>query len=329
MERHLYILFLVIIIFVLFILFRYFSNDYVQYKRQNPYLINGLSPFLEYKRISNSKIRKSIDRRNGIEFSYTFWLKINNFPNDTETIFYKGNNLENSVCPGVYINKNSTNNENSMNTVNLVINLDTYFSKPDCDSYQIHKKLSKASNDEEKPGICSSHNCNYNTTDKTCEPYDCNTLNVGATTTTNLDCEKISYCSVNNNKTKCENKTNEVCIIPNIPFKKWFHVSIILMNHYLDVYINGNLYERFEIKGVVNQNDNDLIIGGNKPANVSIMNLQYFNRAIPYFKISKMMDDFDTKNAKVIMDTTEDEPPYLGKDYWIGDDTLSEYNRFN
>lgn len=327
MERHLYILFLVIIIFVLFILFRYFSNDYVQYKRQNPYLINGLSPFLEYKRIPNSKITKSIDRRNGIEFTYTFWLKINNFPNDKKTIFYKGNKLEDSACPGVYIIKNNTDsNPKSMNTLNLAINLDTYFSKPDCDSYQIRKKLSKVAHDNDKNAICKSYNCNYKT-GNTCEPYDCNTLNIGAATKNMPDCDEISYC--NNNGSKCENKTNQLCIIPNIPFKKWFHVSIILMNHYLDVYINGNLYERFEIKGVVNQNDSDLIIGGDEPASASIMNLQYFNRAIPYFKISKMMDDFDTKNAKVIMDTSEDEPPYLGKDYWIGDDTLSDHNEFN
>ena len=37
-----------------------------------------------------------------------------------------------------------------MNTLNLAINLDTYFSKPDCDSYKIRKKLSKATDENDK-----------------------------------------------------------------------------------------------------------------------------------------------------------------------------------
>tara|TARA_B100001123_G_C15255547_1_gene1004523 strand:+ start:702 stop:1691 length:990 start_codon:yes stop_codon:yes gene_type:complete len=324
MEKPIYILLIVTIIAILFVLFRYFSNDYIQYQRQNPFIVKGLMTQLKNQPFTGNII-KSIDRQHGIEFTYAFWLKINSLPRnirDLETIFYKGIH-ETHECPGVHITSGSSQHldVNDMRTLQMVINIETYIAKRDCESNKIMRKLSITEDVSEKKTICNDNMCDYDSTHMYCKPYDCNDLDISNENRTNTKplCNDMDYCK--NESDKCSNKQNEVCIIENIPFDKWFHTTIILMNHYLDVYINGNLYERFEIKGIPNQNDDKLIIGGDNPATASLMDLQYFNKAIPYYKIHKMMDKGDSKNAKIVT-TEEDEPPYLGQKYWIGEDTL-------
>ena len=347
MEKHIYVLLVVLVIVILFVIFRYFSNDYIQYTKQNPYLIKGIMPNITKMNISSNKINKSIDRRNGMEFTYAFWMKINQIPTTKQTIFVKGSNITDfkENCPGVYITNNNYNDEliqhsndignidnsKDMGTIDMIINIDTYDIYPDCESNIINERL--------KPGdignkeICKRNNCDYDDTNDNCKRYDCSTLNYDTKTNSNPYCEDVYYCSLIKNddeSTKCESKRNEVCIIKNIPYKKWFHTTIILVNHYLDVYINGNLYERFEIKGVPKQNNSNLIIGGEEsnipPANASIGNLQYFNRAIPYYKIHKMMERNNVENSKTLSEN-EDEPPYLDDKYWIGENTLNKYEK--
>ena len=344
---------MLIIIAILFILFRYFSNDYIQYKKQNPYLIKGIITNIRTKRIPSHRITKSIDRRNGIEFTYVFWMKVNTIPNNPlETIFYKGNTTGQfkSSCPGVYISTNNYNNtyipskdkeskeskeSKDMRTIDMIIKLDTFVAKSDCDNNRITNKLKNLSEDNEKIELCRRNNCDYDSSGEICKPFECNTLkNINGKVVDNQPfCDDIDYCTVkkdDDGELICDYKREEVCIIKNLPFNKWFHTTIILMNHYLDVYINGNLYERFEIKGVPKQNDDDLIIGGEgdneePTASASLGNLQYFNRAIPYYKIHKMMDRNSVENSKTISGE-EDEPPYLGDKYWIGEDTLYKYD---
>lgn len=347
MESHIHILFMLIIMAILFILFRYFSNDYIQYKKQNPYLIKGIVTSIRTKRIPSYRITKSIDRRNGIEFTYVFWMKINNIPqNPLETIFYKGdtNGQFKSRCPGVYISTNNYNNtyqsddssrKKDMRTIDMIIKLDTFVAKNDCDNNRITNKLNKLTTNDEKNELCRRNNCEYD--GEKCKPFECNKLqNINEVKENKPFCNDINYCTVKKVKhngdyiESCDYKREEVCIIKNLPYNKWFHTTIILMNHYLDVYINGNLYERFEIKGVPKQNDDDLIIGGDDnneepTANAALGNLQYFNRAIPYYKIHKMMERNSIDNSKTISED-EDEPPYLGDKYWIGEDTLYKYD---
>ena len=51
---------------------------------------------------------------------------------------------------------------------------------------------------------------------------------------------------------------SEVVEVPDIPVKKWISVIIRLENRHLDIYINGTIVVRHELKHVVKQNINQI-----------------------------------------------------------------------
>ena len=60
------------------------------------------------------------------------------------------------------------------------------------------------------------------------------------------------------------------------------------MGKNLDVYINGRLKKRCVFKGIPKQNDGGLYITHHQGFNGYLANVQYFNRAIPFFKIEDL-----------------------------------------
>ena len=318
MEKHIYFLTVILVILVCFFLFRYLSNDYLEYKKLNPYLIentrqlsNSIQP------INSNKIRKSIDQHRGMEFTYAFWFKIDSIentsiePGERANILSKGDTSD-VACPGINVFKDND------NTMALEIDISVFSQKHSCDKY-----------DEDN---CVKNKCNWDKTDSKCIPWECEQIS-----DVNIDCNTPSgdqpccpqlsdYCNVNSDN-KCEPKLKEKCIVNNIPIQKWTHLIVMLVGNYLDVFINGNLYERFEIKGVPRQNNDDLHIGG---ANGSIMRLQYFNYAIPASKINKIVSVNEiTRSAEqeqeYVNDSTVD---YLDDNYWIGENSSSNKKMF-
>jgi hypothetical protein len=54
--------------------------------------------------------------------------------------------------------------------------------------------------------------------------------------------------------------------IPNIPLQKWFHVSLVLRSNTLEVYVNGNIKGRIDMKDTYPyQNYQDIVIFGGTP----------------------------------------------------------------
>ena len=72
------------------------------------------------------------------------------------------------------------------------------------------------------------------------------------------------------------------CIVnvKDIPFKKWFHVCIRVQNKVLDVYINGTIASRQEMKAVPKQNYNDVNLCQNGGFAGKISNLRYHGYAL-------------------------------------------------
>lgn len=330
MEKHIYFLTIVLVILVSFFLFRYLSNDYLEYKRLNPYLVEHTKRIgVGNNKINSNLIRRSIDQHHGMEFTYAFWLKIDaindiNDSNDSSlhNILSKGD--PDLPCPGIFVKKNSDDH-----TVDLQVDISVFQNKPDCDKYS-------------DSDTCVKKFCKWNdgggNVPSTCKPYDCeDSIPISCSTPDGVKpcCPQLSqYCNTitDGDNPRCEDKLKETCIVNNLPIQKWTHVIVMLVGNYLDVFINGNLYDRFEIKGVPKQNTSNLIIGaqGNNivSANGSIMRLQYFNYAIPASKINQIVSKNEiTKDVSKELQH-ESTTDYLDRNYWIGENSNSDKRMF-
>ena len=77
--------------------------------------------------------------------------------------------------------------------------------------------------------------------------------------------------------------------VPNIPLRKWFHVTMRLENTYLDVYINGTVTTRMVLADVPKQNYFDVQVCQNGGFNGSYADLRYFDRALTVFEINNIV----------------------------------------
>ena len=89
-----YLFFAILIFIVLFIIFRFFLSDYKNYKYSNPIIIpNTISIDSSEFSYPAKKIFRSIDQKHGLEYTYAFWLNINNVTStgsNPDNVFVKG-----------------------------------------------------------------------------------------------------------------------------------------------------------------------------------------------------------------------------------------------
>ena len=105
----------------------------------------------------------------------------------------------------------------------------------------------------------------------------------------------------------------ETCDIGNLPMGKWFHISIVVMNRFMDVYINGQLKKRCKFKGIPKQNYGDLYINNWEGFDGFMSQFRYFSYALPYYKIEQIIK-LGPSQAPCV--DTGERPPYLASDYW-------------
>ena len=110
----------------------------------------------------------------------------------------------------------------------------------------------------------------------------------------------------------------ETCEIDNLPMNKWFHITIVLMNKYVDIYVNGRLKKRCKLNGIPKQNYNDLFINMYGGFDGIISKFRYFAKALPYFRIAQIVKEGPA--ASNCIDTGDAVPPYLASDYWLQPD---------
>jgi len=77
--------------------------------------------------------------------------------------------------------------------------------------------------------------------------------------------------------------------ISNIPMLKWFHMAIRIKNNIMDIYINGNVAQRYMFTGVPKQNYNDVLVGKNGGFTGSLSNLLYYDRALTIYEINNII----------------------------------------
>jgi hypothetical protein len=83
-------------------------------------------------------------------------------------------------------------------------------------------------------------------------------------------------------------KQNEIKV-DNIPLQKWVHVAFRLKNTVLDVYINGSINNRYQLRSAPKQNYYDINIGANGGYSGYLSNLRYYDHALNVFDINNIV----------------------------------------
>lgn len=109
-------------------------------------------------------------------------------------------------------------------------------------------------------------------------------------------------------------KINEYVDIPNIPIKKWIHLTIILNDKYLDIYFNGELRKRHELTGLPRQNYGNVWINLFGGFDGYLSKFRYFNYALSYKEIGEIVKEGPSKG---LCGDTGDYPPYLDDNWWF------------
>jgi len=103
-------------------------------------------------------------------------------------------------------------------------------------------------------------------------------------------------------------------ILVTIPVNKWVHITIMLIGHSLDVYVNCNLKKRCKLSGVPKQNYEDLRISYWGGFNGYLSRFRYYNYALEPYQISQICGIGPASTDELTNNQTA--PPYLAKDYW-------------
>jgi hypothetical protein len=102
--------------------------------------------------------------------------------------------------------------------------------------------------------------------------------------------------------------------IANVPIRKWIHMSIVLDDMNLDVYVNGYLKSRKLLTSVPKLNNGDFwcnMFGGFEGY---LSNIRYYARAISSTEIAENVRSGPGNSACI---DTGQVPPYLDDDWWL------------
>lgn len=117
--------FVVILMLLLLVYFvRRLRNDYNNVYGNSPWIISGTKTANSRLVIPGRNIKRSIDSKYGIEFSYTFWMYINNWgtkAGQLKHILHKGSPNQYPLhAPGIWLDKNENKLLIKMNTFSQI-----------------------------------------------------------------------------------------------------------------------------------------------------------------------------------------------------------------
>lgn len=107
---------------------------------------------------------------------------------------------------------------------------------------------------------------------------------------------------------------NEYIDIANIPANKWYHLSIVVKETSLNVYINGFLKQKHNLSSLPRQNFGDAYVGLNGGFNGYIADLRYHDYALPAAQILKSVGQ--PPSTLSCTDSSGNSPPYLDTNWW-------------
>lgn len=101
--------------------------------------------------------------------------------------------------------------------------------------------------------------------------------------------------------------------IPNIPVRKWVHISLVLEGRSLNIYINGKLKTKKVFETVPRQNYGNLWVNLFGGFEGFLSKMRYFNYALSYSEVESIVKDGPSKDA---CGDTGEQPPYLEDNWW-------------
>lgn len=110
-------------------------------------------------------------------------------------------------------------------------------------------------------------------------------------------------------------KVAEKIIVPDIPIHKWISVILRLENRNLDVYVNGTIVSRHELKSVPKQNYGNVYANQGGGFSGLMSNLRYFNRALTITEIQKIVAAGPNMSSNSTLSIF---PPYLSMRWFLG-----------
>lgn len=264
-TKFLFIFFVFIVFMLLFRLGSWILTSFLT-PSKSPIILKGMTNGRNYMKINVNPTRKdpkpifrSINQNQGLEFTWSTWIFIENVFSDSndpyQRIFAKGGDEE--LDHEMLVGGRRVNNQ--------LINV--------------------------TPGLFLESNTNklvfvMNTYDESLESSDI----------------EMPY---------------EVIEVENIPIEKWVCCTIRVQNKTVDVYVNGILTKRVNMKKIPKQNYGNIHVGGHSDGfNGYVSSLRYFDHAIGNGKIQDILQS--GPNLKMIGSSmTDTNPPYLSMKWYL------------
>lgn len=251
-----FVMFIIAIFVLITIVYLVSSTIYNQYKetvKSEPWLVETTKSASSQKIIPGKTILRAEDGKYGIEFSYSMWIYLDNWEDNsryfTENekgrrislshILHKGDPLANpNQAPGFWLQRVN-------NDLRFVCKMNTFSTYDGC---------------------------------------------VG------------EACYI------------EKCNIGNLPLNKWFHITVVVINRNVDIYVNGFLKKRCLLDGLPRQNDGDIYINSFGGFKGFLSRVRYFNYAIQAWKIEQILKQGPSQYFGP--DISQAVPPYFANDWW-------------
>ena len=102
--------------------------------------------------------------------------------------------------------------------------------------------------------------------------------------------------------------------IKELPIRKWVHLSIVVDNKNMDIYINGYLKDRKVLTSLPKQNTGNFWCNMNGGFDGYVSRIKYYPYATGLNEIISNVEDGPGKSACV---STGDKPPYLNRRWFL------------
>lgn len=326
--------FFALLIVVFYILMKVISKIviYIYTRTNSGYIIKDLKPANILRTISQDPqdpnsvlIKRSVNRTDGIEFSYSCWIYVNSVSLGKslfKPIFVKANKED-------YINKNC----NLQQTPNMTNTCEIFSEQNGC-NVETAKGVNYCSYTKaEGGGKCgkSQYFSNICNTELAKEIPNGNLTGINYpdngpglylfTKSKSANTYELSLLIVMNTVNNYSNSKNifEYVVVNNISTQKWLNIITRVIGKNLDIYVNGNIVKRHVLKNVPQQNYGSLFVNGNGGFDGSVSGLKYYNKALTIMQITNIMKKGPNMN---IDKSTLVTPPYLGRDWYFDNNDL-------
>jgi hypothetical protein len=283
---------------------------YSQYKdtsNSEPWLVEITKTANKQSKVPDSKIPRSADSRFGLEFSYSMWLYLDGWEDNSR---YKVPNNSNSIggckrtqygcCPNGVTSKTD----------------------PDGTDCKSCNETQYGCCDDNVTAKIDEHgvNCGHSLT-HILNKGDANALIQGPgiwlrRNKLKNDIELVVKMNTFFTYPQCTGEACylEKCSIGNIPVNKWVHVTVSVINKYVDIYVNGFLKKRCVLNGLPKQNDGNVYLNSFGGFNGYMSKVRYFNYSLPIWKIEQIVSQGPSQYVEPGVSNTI--PPYLSYNWW-------------